>query len=317
MSDVSIRPLRAAELDEADRIFRLAFGTFVGLKDPLRFAGDSDYVRTRFGIAPEGALAAVSGDELLGSNFVTRWGSFGFFGPLSIRPDLWERGVAKRLLVATVEALEGTRHAGLFTFAQSAKHVALYQKFGFWPGSLGAVMSRPVSPAPARPSGSSTGLVTLASLAGDEKARAVAACRDIAGAVYPGLDLTREIEGVDRLGFGDTVLVRDGSAYSAFAVCHCGARTEAGSDVCFVKFGAADPRSSPAAAFDRLLDASAGLAAAHGLGRLVVGVATANRAAYRRLLETGFRTDIQGVAMHRPDDPGYHLPETWVLGDWR
>jgi hypothetical protein len=23
------------------------------------------------------------------------------------------------------------------------------------------------------------------------------------------------------------------------------------------------------------------------------------------------------VTMHRPDNPGYHLPETWVLGDWR
>jgi predicted N-acetyltransferase YhbS len=317
MSDVSIRPLRETELDEADHIFRLAFGTFVGLKDPLRFAGDSDYVRTRFGVSPEGAIAAVAGDELLGSNFVTRWGSFGFFGPLSVRPDLWERGVAKRLLVATVDALEGTRHAGLFTFAQSAKHVALYQKFGFWPGSLGAVMSRAVTLTSGRTSESDPGHVMLTALAGDERARAVAACREIAEAVYPGLDLTREIEGVDRLGLGDTVIVRDGSSTSAFAVCHCGAGTEAGSDVCFVKFGAADPRSRPASTFDRLLDASSALAAARGLGRLVVGVATANRAPYRRLLESGFRTEIQGVAMHRPDDPGFHLPDAWVLGDWR
>lgn len=315
MSDVTVRALRESELEEADRIFRIAFGTFIGLKDPLRFAGDSDYVRTRFAIAPEGALAAVSGDELLGTNFVTCWGSFGFFGPLSIRPDLWDRGVAKRLLLATVAALDGTTHAGLFTFAQSAKHVSLYQKFGFWPGSLGAVMSRDVASDPR--SGNGAGQITFGALSGDEKARAIAACREIAGSVYPGLDLTREIEGVDRLGLGDTVLVRSGDGISAFAVCHCGARTEAGSDVCFVKFGAADPRKAPAEAFDRLLAASDSLAAARSLGRLVVGVATANRAPYRRLLETGFRTDIQGVAMHRPDDPGFHLPDTWILGDWR
>jgi predicted N-acetyltransferase YhbS len=316
MSDVTIRALRESDLDEADRIFRIAFGTFVGLRDPLRFAGDSDYVRTRFAISPEGALAAVSGDELLGTNFVTRWGSFGFFGPLSVRPDLWERGVAKKLLVATVDALAATRHAGLFTFSQSAKHVALYQKFGFWPGSLGAVMSRPVSSSNVRTSASDAA-VALGSLEGDEKARAIAACRDVASAVYADLDLTQEIEGIDRLGYGDTILVRDGASPAAFAVCHCGAGTEAGSDVCFVKFGAADPRRDPAAAFDRLVDACATLAAARGLGRLVIGVATANRAAYRRLLESGFRTDIQGVAMHRPDDPGFHLPDTWILGDWR
>ena len=35
---VAIRPLRETELDAADRIFREAFGTFVGLPDPLRFA---------------------------------------------------------------------------------------------------------------------------------------------------------------------------------------------------------------------------------------------------------------------------------------
>jgi hypothetical protein len=37
------------------------------------------------------------------SNFATRWGSVGFFGPLTVRPDLWDRGVAKRLIEATME----------------------------------------------------------------------------------------------------------------------------------------------------------------------------------------------------------------------
>ena len=54
-----------------------------------------------------------------------------------------------------------------------------------------------------------------------------------------------------------------------------------------------------------------------GLGRVTAGVSLACRAAYRRLLERGFRTEIQGVAMHRPDDAGYHRPEALVLDDWR
>jgi hypothetical protein len=37
-----------------------------------------------------------------------------------------------------------TQHAGLFTFAQSSKHIALYQKFDFWPRFLTAVMSKNV-----------------------------------------------------------------------------------------------------------------------------------------------------------------------------
>ena len=61
-------------------------------------------------------------------------------------PAYWDRGVAQRLLEPTMAMIDswGVRFAGLFTFAASAKHVALYQKYGFWPRFLTAIMSRPV-----------------------------------------------------------------------------------------------------------------------------------------------------------------------------
>jgi hypothetical protein len=53
----------------ADRIFRLAFGTFLGLADPMTFFGDADYVRTRLLADPSGALAAkTNSGELVGFN---------------------------------------------------------------------------------------------------------------------------------------------------------------------------------------------------------------------------------------------------------
>jgi hypothetical protein len=42
--NVSIRLLRSHELDTADHIFRLAFGTFVGLAEPTEFYGDATYI---------------------------------------------------------------------------------------------------------------------------------------------------------------------------------------------------------------------------------------------------------------------------------
>src|SRR5690242_2241329 len=135
---ILIQPLQSADLPEADRIFRLAFGTFLGLPDPLAFAGDADYVRTRWRAAPDAALGAYADGVLVGSNFAARWGRFGFFGPLTVRPDIWDRGVARELLAATMTLFErwNTRHAGLFTFPHSTKHVGLYQRFGFWPQHL-------------------------------------------------------------------------------------------------------------------------------------------------------------------------------------
>ncbi len=88
-----VRPLVESDLDAADAVLRSAFNTFVGVPDLF---GDVDYVHTRFRAAPDAALAAEIDGEVVGSNFLTRWGSFGFFGPLSVRPDLWDQGIARR-----------------------------------------------------------------------------------------------------------------------------------------------------------------------------------------------------------------------------
>jgi len=55
---VSIRPLEERDLPAADRLCRLAFGTFLGLPDPMTFMGDADFVATRWRADPSGALAA-------------------------------------------------------------------------------------------------------------------------------------------------------------------------------------------------------------------------------------------------------------------
>lgn len=312
--EVSISPLQENQLEEADRIMRLAFGTFLGLPDPMSFMGDAGYVRARWQADPSAALAAEADGELVGSNFATNWGSFGFFGPLTVRPDLWDRGVARRLLERTMALFEqwGTRHAGLFTFPQSPKHLGLYQSFGFWPGFLTPVMAKAVGG-----TGSAAGWSRYGELREREREGSIDACRELTGAIYDGLDLTAEIRAVQTQELGETVLLDGGGRLDGFAICHCGPGTEAGSGVCFVKFGAA--RSGPGAGetFERLLDACEALAATRGLTQLMVGVNTARRDAYRRILARGFRAGLVGVAMERPDEPGYNRPDVYIIDDWR
>ena len=103
VSDVVVRGMREADLNQADHVFRLAFGTFLGLPDPQAFAGDSDHVRSRWRAEPSAAFVAELDGSVVGSNLATRWGSVGFFGPLSVRPDLWDRGIARRLLEPVME----------------------------------------------------------------------------------------------------------------------------------------------------------------------------------------------------------------------
>jgi len=308
LGPITVRQASPADLPELDRIFRLAFGTFLGLPDPSRFAGDAEYVHNRWAADPEGALAAEVNGELAGSNFLTRWGSFGFFGPLTVRPDFWDRGVAKALLAATVDRFAAWRlaRAGLYTFPHSAKHVGLYQKFGYWPRYLTMVMARPVvADAPRVAFDRYSGL--------PDKTRALAEARELTGAIYRGLDVTREIEAVFARTLGDTLFIRRGARLAALAVCHAGAGTEAGSGTCYVKFGAA----SEAPDFSDLLSACDAFALAAGATRIRAGVNTARTTAYRMMLEQGFRAANQGIAMESGDGNGYNRPDTFVLDDWQ
>jgi GNAT superfamily N-acetyltransferase len=312
--NITIRQLRENDLPDADRIFRLAFGTFIGLPDPMKFAGDADFVRTRWLVDPAAALGAESAGDLIGSNFLTNWGSVGFFGPLTIRPDFWDKGVASRLLEPTMDIFAGwgTKLAGLYTFAQSAKHVHLYQKFGFWPQFLTAIMTKPVDQTlTASPWNG------FSEVAGRGRDDCLKACAELTGAIYEGLNVEREIRAAAWQKLGETVMVWDGSRLAGFAVCHCGAGTEAGSGALYVKFGAARPGRAAEQNFNRLLEACEAFAASRGLEKLVAGVNTARGAAYRRMLARGFRSFIQGVAMLRSEDQGYNRNDVYVIDDWR
>jgi GNAT superfamily N-acetyltransferase len=302
------------DIGEADRIIRLAFGTFLGLPDPSKTFGDSDYARTRWRANPDGALAAELDGRLAGSNFAANWGSVGFFGPLSVEPRLWDKGVAKQLLEPTMDlfARWGCRQVGLFTFSHSAKHVALYQKFGFWPRFLTAVMSKPItSPDVAED------YTKFSGLSAGEKQAALAGCREATGGIYEGLDVTREIRAVDDQHLGDTVMLLDGSRIAAFAVCHVGPGTEAGSGACYVKFGAVRPAAAADRWFERLLRACEDFTSAQSVERLVAGVNMGREEAYRMTVSRGFRTDLQGVAMHKDNNPGYCRSGVYILDDWR
>ncbi|MDT2008063.1 GNAT family N-acetyltransferase [Rhodococcus opacus] len=310
---VSVRPLAQADLDDADEIFRIAFGTFLGLPDPRTTFGSADLVRTRWAANPDAAFAAVVDGRLAGSNFAARWGSVGYFGPLTVRPDLWDQGIGRHLMDPIMDRFEtwNTRHLGLFTFAHSPKHLELYRRYGFWPRFLTAVMGKPV----AGPVG--TPPPTYTTLPAGQRPEYLASCRALTDSVYPGLDLESEIQSVHTQGIGDTVLLEGDVGLDGLAVCHLGPGSEAGDGVCYVKFGAVRPGRDAADRFERLLDACEQLAADRGLERVDAGMNLARTDAYGRMIDRGYRTGLQGVAMHRPNESGYSRADTYVIDDWR
>jgi GNAT superfamily N-acetyltransferase len=313
-SDVVIRPLRPEEVDVADEVMRVAFGTFLGVPDPVLVFGDAQHVRPRFAAEPGWAFAAELDGEVVGSNIATRWGSFGFFGPLTVRPDLWGGGIATRLMGPVMDLFERwqVRQAGLFTFSHSTKHVSLYQKFGFWPQYLTALLEKPVSPA--APGGAAPATYSRAS--DSERDAILGGAREVTDAIFDGLDLEHEIRTAHSQELGDTILLGGDAGLEGFAVCHLGAG-EAGSGAGYVKFGAVRPGPGAGERFERLLDACEAQAAARGLDHMLLGINLARHDAYRRLLERGYAARMQGVVMQRPNEPGYCRTDVHVIDDLR
>jgi len=310
---VTVRPLSANDLDVADRVMRLAFGTIRGLPDPSAAFGDAQYVRPRFLAAPDCAWAAELDGEVVGSVFAARWGTFGFLGPLTIRPDLWDRGIGSRLLAPVLDAFDRWEltQAGLFTFGNSPKHVGLYQKLGFWPRFSTTVTAKEVT-------GTAGACATFSQAPTRERDSTLEAVRALTDAVFPGLDLSGEVLAVDVQRLGDTLLHHDGGELAGVAVCHCGAGSEAGSGVCYVKVAAVRPGAEAAKRFEGLLDACEAFADGAGLGRLVAGVNTGRLDAYRRLLRRGHRIESIGLSMRlRPDGPDFDGPGHYVIDDLR
>jgi predicted N-acetyltransferase YhbS len=310
MTELIVRPMIAGDLAEATRIYRLAFGTFLGAPDPARFRLDIRALETRFATDPGTAFVAERHGRLLGSVIGMDWGSQFVVGPLTVDPEFWRRGVARRLTAAILAVADQRKAAlvSLFTFPQSASHLRLYEGFGFVPMYLTSIMEKSARAGGAHPR-------MVSDLTPTEQAVAIGRARELGDRVFPGLDLSREIQSIEGQRLGETVLLEDPGALSGFAICHIGAGTEAGEGVLFVKFATASPGA--AQAFERLLNAVEALAAERGVQRIVAGVNTGRRDAYRRVLARGFRATLVGVAMHRPETPGSLRPDVYMIDDWR
>jgi GNAT superfamily N-acetyltransferase len=354
---IQIGALREDELEQAGHIVRLAFGTFLGLPNPLEFMGDRDFLSPRWRSRNARVLAAREDGKLIGTNVATRWGSFAFFGPLTVLPDYWNRRVAQQLMAATVKVIDrwGVRRSGLFTFPHSAKHVGLYQKFDYWPGSLTALMRHAPLSQLAATSKKASEPVFLSALSKSDCDQAIKACAKLAGGIQKGLDLSEEIRSVlaQRIGevpliFGRRALHRfrscsiqkpmnpSGSFFKkeppcseiqnryidcetgldSFAVCMHGAGSEGGAKTLYIKFAAARAGSGSREKFDRLLDAVEALALKQH-AEVEAGISLACRDAYKRMIARGYRATTLGVAMQRPHGDGFNRAGSYVINDWR
>ncbi len=303
---VLVREMRADDVVAAGEVHRRAFAEQTG--DPS-FGEGSDVVRTRFESGNVVGFVADDGGAVLGSLLLTRWGSFGVLGPLSVDPSAQGRGIAQLLLDRGVAELDSWELAGsgLYTFADSPKHRHLYERYGFVDRGPAHLWRR------------------TASLAGeydvlppdDLQARAsyLWKLRQLTSAQLAGWDLTVETTAMLEQGLGSVVLPPRYRGL-AFALCHVGTGSEAGPDACYVK-AAVVHRDESDVLMRALLEAVEAFAVDHGWLRLEAGAPASRTMVSRALLDSGWTPSGTGMVMTRPGDVGALGADAGVLDDWR
>lgn len=313
MSEIEITLLQESELLDAENLCRLAFGTFIGLEDPMLFGNGAEYA-PRWYRDPTAIFAAKVHGRLIGYSSAANWGSFGSFGPLVVHPDYWDRGIASELLVALMAKFQewGTRHISFCTFTNSPKHLWLYGKFGFAPRFLIAVCAKAILPKQ-----KALEAKRFSQLSSEEQQESLKAAHELTNEIFEGLNLACEIALVLDRHIGDTLMLWDEAGLLGFAICHYGAGSEAAFNNCYVKFAAVRWGNNAAEAFERLLDECEILSAIVGMSSLVAGVDTACYDAYNRVLARKYNIEIIVLSMHQPNEPGYSRGDVYILNDRR
>jgi GNAT superfamily N-acetyltransferase len=320
---MEIKALNNSHLPEIEELVRVAFAKHLGLADPNLFNSGASFA-TRFEIAPDGAFGTFIDNKLVAAIFCTPWGSFGFFGPLVVLPDYWGSGLAQALIAKANQFFldKNINLAGLYTFSNSPKHLALYQKFGYWPKQLTVLMSKEVSqqisPDTREHSEAEATATRQSNLfsqldSAQQKAHLESA-RILCDAIYPGLDLSVEIKALASCKVGETIFIKnENDATVGFAVCHYGHGSEATSNSCYIKFAAASTDEH----FSRLLSECLKHSSEVGVTHILAGINTARHEAYKIMLENGFKIKVVGVAMLTAQHDGFNRPGVFAIDDWR
>jgi len=325
---VQIRRVRKGDLSKVRDCLEQSFGDFLerqlGTRPRQAFNG-AQYVHHRWLMEPWGCFVAEEDNaKIVGAALAVTWGTVGLLGPVAVLTHYHNQTIAQQLIRAVQEFFDENKATlnGVVTYPHSAKHLALFHKFGYRPKSLTAIMSRaldrpgtrPVLPKP--PKGALT-VRRFSTLEETKKKAALARFHRITNAICRGMDLSKEVEIVDGLALGDTLLLERGADLVGFAVYHTPGVSEAPTGALYVKYLAIDPRQRKVEHLEQFVSSIEDLAQEHGLPRVILPVYLRYWLAYSTLLKCGYQVDFTMVRMEKGKPEDNEDSADLLLDDWR
>lgn len=324
---VKIRRVRKGDLTKVRDVIEQAFGDFyerqIGTR-PRQVFGGAQYVHHRWLMEPWGCFVAEQGEgKIVGASIAVVWGSVGLVGPVAVLTAYQNQDIGQQLIRATQGFFDENKVTlrGLVTYPASPKHLLLYQKCGYKPKGLVVITSklldrREIVPTP-KPSKPLLHVRRFSSLEESKKKTMMQRFRRITNQLYRGMDIGKEVEMVDGLALGDTLLLEKGRELVGFAIYHTPGVSEAPQGALYVKFLALDARAKRPEHFHLMVASLEELAHSAGLQRLIAPVYTYYWQAYQGLLDRGYQIDFTMVRMKQGKQEEYEDPNDLVLDDWR
>jgi predicted N-acetyltransferase YhbS len=326
--------VRKGDLSKVRDVMEQTFGDFLERQlgtRPRQAFGGAQYVHHRWLMEPWGCFVAEEdSSKIVGAALAVTWGTVGILGPVAVLTHYHNQTIGQQLIRAAQDFFDenkATLH-GCVTYPTSPKHLYLYHKFGYRPKQLTAIMSRAIDRGPARVSplaakaGAAVAKAALtmrrfSTLEEAKKKAALLRIHKITNAVCRGLDLAKEIEIVDGLALGDTVLLERGRDLIGFAICHSPGVSEAPAGALYVKYLAIDPPHRKPEHLEQFVTLIEGLGQELGVQRVILPVYARYWAAYNVLVQCGYQIDFTMVRMQRGKAEDYEDPTDLVLDDWR
>lgn len=322
-SPVKIRRVRKGDLSKVKDVVEQAFGDFyerqLGSR-PRQVFGGAQYVHHRWLMEPWGCFVAEEGDgKIVGVSVAVIWGMVGLVGPIAVLTAYQNQGIGQQFLKAAQSFFEENKVAlqGLVTYPGSPKHLCFYQKHGFRPKGLVAITFKSLDRGEIMPVKHALAIHRFSALEEVRKKSMMQKFRRLTNSIYRGMDVGKEVEIVDGLALGDTLLMEKGHELVGFAIYHTPGVSEAPQGSLYLKFLALNSRHKKPEYFHQLLAALEEVAHAAGLQRVIAPVYTYYWVAYQALLERGYQIDTTMVRLKRGKLQDYEHPDDFVLDDWR
>ena len=327
---VQIRRVRKGDLSKVRDVMEQTFGDFLERQlgtRPRQAFGGAQYVHHRWLMEPWGCFVAEEdSSKIVGAALAVTWGTVGVLGPVAVLTNYHNQTIGQQLIRAAQDFFDenkATLH-GCVTYPTSPKHLYLYHKFGYRPKQLTAIMSRAIDRGPARASGLAKAALKTpltarrySTLEEAKKKAALARIHRITNAICRGLDLSKEIEIVEGLALGDTLLLERGRDVIGFAICHSPGVSEAPSGALYVKFLAIDPPQRKPEHLEQFVTIIEGFGQELGVQRVILPVYARYWTAYNALIQCGYQIDFTMIRMQRGKQEDYEDPSDLVLDDWR